>query len=53
MIWRRTLRAARPNAEDSVGAGHPAMTGVCVKCGYDLAGLAGGSPCPECGGEAA
>ncbi|MGH7132978.1 MAG: hypothetical protein ACREJO_13640, partial [Phycisphaerales bacterium] len=26
-----------------------AMTGVCLKCGYDLAGLAAGSLCPECG----
>ncbi|MGH7131888.1 MAG: hypothetical protein ACREJO_08095 [Phycisphaerales bacterium] len=27
-----------------------AMTGHCLKCDYDLAGLAAGAPCPECGG---
>ena len=29
-----------------------AMTGVCLKCGYDVGGLAAGagSVCPECGG---
>ncbi|MGH7133599.1 MAG: hypothetical protein ACREJO_16840 [Phycisphaerales bacterium] len=26
-----------------------AMTGVCVKCGYDLSGLGAESVCPECG----
>ena len=27
-----------------------AMAGVCHKCGYDLAGLAATTSCPECGG---
>ncbi|MGH7133202.1 MAG: hypothetical protein ACREJO_14820 [Phycisphaerales bacterium] len=38
-----------------VWSGRRGLTGVCPKCGYELAGLAGGagSVCPECGGGAA
>lgn len=35
LAWRRWLRWRPP--------------GACPKCGYDLRGLAAGSPCPECG----
>jgi hypothetical protein len=38
LAWRGWLRTRRRQ-----------RTGKCRGCGYDLAGLSGGQPCPECG----
>ena len=52
-LWIPTLLIATPTAllwwRDRRGFGRA----CCPRCGYDLAGLAKGAPCPECGGTAA
>ena len=56
LIWPIPLLLLAPGVplyRSGVLARRRVLSNRCLSCGYDLEGLASGTPCPECGSKAA